>query len=40
MAKITRMFELIQVLRAADKPVLARDIAEQLEVSKRTIYLR
>lgn len=38
MAKITRMFELIQVLRAADKPVLARDIAEQLEVSKRTIY--
>lgn len=38
MSKITRMFELIQVLRGADRPVMAREIAEQLEVSKRTIY--
>lgn len=38
MAKTSRFFEIIQILRAADKPVLARDIAQELEVSKRTIY--
>ncbi len=38
MAKTNRFFEIIQILRAADKPVLAKDIAQELEVSKRTIY--
>lgn len=38
MAKSTRFFEIIQMLRSAKRPLLARDIAEQLEVSVRTIY--
>ncbi len=38
MRKITRMFEIIQVLRAAPRPVNAEALAETLEVSKRTIY--
>jgi predicted DNA-binding transcriptional regulator YafY len=38
MAKTDRFFEIIQILRRADKPVLARDLAEELEVSRRTIY--
>jgi predicted DNA-binding transcriptional regulator YafY len=32
------MFEIIQLLRSAKNPVRAQDIAEQLEVTKRTIY--
>lgn len=38
MAKSARFFEIIQLLRAARKPVLARELAEELEVSLRTIY--
>lgn len=38
MAKTSRMFEIIQILRGASGPVLAADLAEALEVSRRTIY--
>lgn len=38
MAKSDRLFEVIQVLRAARGPMKAEDIAVMLEVSKRTIY--
>ena len=38
MPRITRMFEVIQLLRAARGPVSAEALAETLEVSKRTIY--
>ncbi|QYK41220.1 MAG: YafY family transcriptional regulator [Paracoccaceae bacterium] len=33
-----RLFELIQILRAASRPVTAQALAAQLEVSGRTIY--
>lgn len=36
--KTTRFFEIIQLLREAKKPLLARDLATVLEVSVRTIY--
>lgn len=38
MSKAARLFEVIQLLRAAKKPVSARDIAGALEVSVRTVY--
>lgn len=38
MARNTRFFEIIQILRGATKPVFARELAEMLEVSVRTIY--
>lgn len=38
MSKSTRFFEVIQLLRNAQKPVLARDLAKTLEVSVRTVY--
>jgi predicted DNA-binding transcriptional regulator YafY len=38
MSKTTRLFEVIQLLRAAKGPLLARDIAAALEVSVRTVY--
>lgn len=38
MAQTERLFDIIQILRSAKKPVLAADIAEMLEVSVRTIY--
>ena len=38
MSKTTRLFDVIQLLRAAKGPVLARDIACVLEVSVRTVY--
>jgi predicted DNA-binding transcriptional regulator YafY len=38
MTKATRLFEVIQLLRGAKRPVLARDIATALEVSVRTVY--
>ena len=38
MGRLTRLFELIQILRAADRPVSAARLAETLEVSVRTIY--
>jgi predicted DNA-binding transcriptional regulator YafY len=38
MGKTTRFFEIIQLLRHAKRPLLARELAEELEVSRRTIY--
>ena len=38
MARSTRLFEIIQLLRQASKPVTASAIAEALEVTQRTVY--
>lgn len=38
MPKSSRLFEIIQMLRAAKAPLLAQQMADSLEVSKRTIY--
>ena len=38
MSRSDRLFEVIQILRAARVPLRAEDIAAQLEVSKRTVY--
>ena len=38
MSRSTRLFEIIQLLRAAARPLTARSIAELLEVSLRTVY--
>ncbi len=38
MPRSTRLFEIIQYLRHADGPATAQDIADALEVTKRTIY--
>ncbi len=38
MSKSNRLFEIIQILRAADGPIRAVDLANQLEVSVRTTY--
>lgn len=38
MRKTDRLFEIIQLLRAASKPLRADDMAQQLEVSTRTLY--
>lgn len=38
MPRSTRMFETIQILRQASAPVTAQSIADQLEVTKRTVY--
>jgi predicted DNA-binding transcriptional regulator YafY len=38
MRKASRLFEIIQILRLARKPVTAAGIADQLEVAQRSIY--
>lgn len=38
MSRSNRFFEIIQILRAASRPVTAEDLAQKLEVSTRTIY--
>lgn len=38
MGRSTRMFEIIQILRNAAKPLTALQIATELEVTKRTVY--
>lgn len=38
MSRSNRLFEIIQILRAAVAPVTAEELAEKLEVSTRTIY--
>ena len=38
MRRSNRLFEIIQILRAADRPMTADALARQLEVSTRTIY--
>jgi predicted DNA-binding transcriptional regulator YafY len=36
--KATRLFEIIQLLRMAPRPLTAADMAQQLECSQRTVY--
>lgn len=38
MRRSTRLFEIIQILRAAEAPMTADQLAERLEVSPRTVY--
>lgn len=38
MPRSTRLFEVIQLLRNAKRPILAREIADALEISIRTAY--
>lgn len=38
MSRSTRLFEIIQILRAAPRPITAENLALRLEVSTRTIY--
>ena len=38
MSRSTRLFEIVQLLRAADRPLTARRIAALLEVGLRTVY--
>lgn len=38
MRKATRLFEIIQLLRVAARPLTAADMAEQLECGQRTVY--
>ncbi|MEM9013419.1 MAG: YafY family protein [Pseudomonadota bacterium] len=38
MSRSARLFEVIQLLRSASEPLLARDLASALEVSIRTVY--
>ncbi|MDQ0391742.1 helix-turn-helix transcriptional regulator [Labrys monachus] len=38
MRRTTRLFEIIQLLRVARRPLTAETIATQLEVTKRTVY--
>ncbi len=38
MRRTSRLFELIQILRAATRPMTADEMAQKLEVSVRTIY--
>ena len=38
MGRPVRMFEIIQLLRNSDTPCTAQQIAEDLEVTKRTVY--
>ena len=38
MLRTDRLFEIINILRAADKPISAAAMADQLEVAPRTVY--
>ncbi|MBX2837608.1 MAG: YafY family transcriptional regulator [Gammaproteobacteria bacterium] len=38
MSRSTRMFEVIQILRSANQSLTAQNIADELEVNKRTVY--
>jgi predicted DNA-binding transcriptional regulator YafY len=38
MRRADRLFDIIQILRTAKKPVTAADLAAQLEVTQRTVY--
>ena len=38
MRKADRLFQIIQILRRARKPITAESIAEELETSKRSVY--
>ena len=38
MRRADRLFQIIQILRRSTRPVTAGALAEELEVSKRTVY--
>lgn len=38
MRRADRLFQIIQILRRSSRPITAQDIAEELEVSPRTVY--
>lgn len=38
MRKADRLFQIIQILRRSNRPVTSSDLADELEVSQRTIY--
>lgn len=38
MSRSNRLFEIIQILRAARRPVTAEHLAQKLEISTRTVY--
>src|SRR5580704_2940472 len=38
MRKASRLFEIIQILRLAKRPITSAEIAERLEVTQRSIY--
>ena len=38
MRRADRLFQIIQILRRARRPVTADALAEELETSKRTVY--
>ena len=38
MRRADRLFQIIQILRRSTQPVTARAMAEELEVSKRSVY--
>lgn len=38
MARSLRMFEIVQLLRSSRRPLIAQEIADTLDVTKRTIY--
>jgi predicted DNA-binding transcriptional regulator YafY len=38
MRRADRLFQIIQILRRSSRPVTAAALAEELEVSKRTVY--
>jgi predicted DNA-binding transcriptional regulator YafY len=38
MRRADRLFQIIQVLRRSSRPVTAKSLAEELEISKRTVY--
>lgn len=38
MNRSTRMFEIIQLLRSSKRSLTAQQLADELEVTKRTIY--
>ena len=38
MRRADRLFQIIQILRRSTRPVTAAALAEELEISKRTVY--
>ena len=38
MRRADRLFQIIQILRRSSRPVTAAALAEELEISKRTVY--
>jgi predicted DNA-binding transcriptional regulator YafY len=38
MRRADRLFQIIQVLRRSSRPVTAKSLAKELEISKRTVY--